>query len=124
MVEAKVEGRTLRVRFGGMDVAKAVKRSLDVPVEAVRDARIADDTGPYLTWWGKNLGVRAPGVQLPGRVSAGSFWRPRKGWTLCNVSRGQRALVLELEPGASRYRQVVLGLDDPERVLAEIRAAN
>jgi hypothetical protein len=113
----------LQVRLTGSDALWSFKRGLDVALGAVTDVRVADDLSPWLGWRNNELGLRLPGSQFPNRISAGSYWWKGKGWTFCCLRRNQRALVFELEPGSSRYRRLVLGVEDAEGTLTRIESA-
>jgi hypothetical protein len=70
------------------------------------------------------LGLRLPGTQWPGSLALGSYWWKDRGWTFCCVRRrNERALVVDLESGAVRYRRLVLGVEDAEAARARIERA-
>jgi hypothetical protein len=123
MVSVTVSDGCLRVRLRGSDAVWAFKRGLDVPLSAVSDVRVADERSPWLGVSRRELGLRLPGSAVPGVIVAGSYRSKTRGWTFCCLRRGQRALVVELEPGAVRYRRLVLGVADPEGARAGIQSA-
>lgn len=124
MVSVTVSDGRLRVRLNGSDAIWAFKRRLDVPLSAVTELRVADDLSPWLGARNNELGLRLPGSAFPGVIAAGSYWSRSCGWTFCCVHRRQRALVVDLEPGAVRYRRLVLGVEDPDAALARIESAH
>jgi hypothetical protein len=124
MVSATASDGRLRVRLGGSDAVWAFKRRLDVPLSAVSEVRLTEDLSPWLGWRNNELGgLRMPGTMVPGLIAAGSYWSRRKGWMFCCLRRNQRALVVDLEPGAGRYRRLVLGVEDADGALALIDSA-
>jgi hypothetical protein len=123
MVNVTVSDGRLRVRLKGSDAVWAFKRRLDVPLSAVKEVRVADDLSPWLGARNNELGLRLPGSAFPGVIAAGSYWRKTRGWTFCCVHRRQRAMVVDLAPGAVRYRRLVLGVEDPDAALARVESA-
>ena len=124
MVRATASDGLLRVRLRGRDAVWSFKRRLDVPLGAVREVRVADDLSPWLGMRHNELGLRLPGTQFPGLIALGSYWWKGRGWTFCCVRRRhRRALVVDLEPGADRYRRLVLGVTDADAALAQIESA-
>jgi hypothetical protein len=123
MVSVTASDGRLRVRLDGSDAVWAFKRRLDVPLSDVSGVRVADDLSPWLGWRNNELGLRLPGSMFPGVIAAGSYWWRDKGWTFCCVHRNQRALVVDLEPGAARYRRLVLGVEDVDGAVARIQSA-
>jgi hypothetical protein len=123
MVQVTTYDGQLHVRLDGRDALMAVKRRLDVPLTAVHDVWTTDDLSPWLRWPGNELGLRLPGTMLPGAVAAGSYRRRGGGWTFCCVRRGQRALVVDLVPGATHYRRLVLGVEGADEARAVIESA-
>jgi hypothetical protein len=122
MVRTAASDGLLRVRLSGTDLVWSFRRRLDVPLAAVRDVRVTGDLSPWLGWRGNELGLRLPGTLLPGVIAAGSYWWRDRGWTFCCVRRNRRALVVDLEPGACRWRRLVLAVEDPDGTLAQIEA--
>lgn len=123
MVSVTVSDECLRVRLKGSDAVWALKRGLDVPLSAVSEVRVADDASPWLGASRRELGLRLPGSAFPGVIAAGSYWSKSRGWTFCCLHRGQRAVVVDLEPGAVRYRRLVLGVEDPDAARARVESA-
>ena len=123
MISATASDGLLRVRLRGRDALWSFKRRIDVPISDVRDAHVADDLSPWLSLRANELGLRLPGTQIPGRLAFGSYWWKDRGWTFCCVRRRHaRALVVDLEPAAVRYRRLVLGVENPDAALAQIES--
>jgi hypothetical protein len=123
MVIVEASDGLLRVELRGSDAFWAFKRRLGVSLHSVREVRVADNLSPWLGWRDNELGLRLPGTALPWLFVAGSYWRGRGKWTFCCLHRGQRALVVDLEPGAARYRRLVLGVEDPDVTRRQIESA-
>ncbi|GCD90959.1 hypothetical protein [Nocardioides sp. LS1] len=94
----------LAVRFTRFEKLAGLVRDLAVPVSSIVAARVEPDGLRAVR------GLRAPGLGLPFVRKIGT-WRSRAGSSLVSVRRGQPALVLNLT--GAKYRQVVVGLDDP-----------
>ncbi len=65
-------------------------------------------------------GVRAPGTQVPGLLTAGTFHRDgnRAFW---NIRRGTHAVVITLE--GAQFDQLVIDVGDPYAVVTAVNSA-
>jgi len=88
-------------------------RDLRVPVSSISAVTVVPD--------GRRAahGLRAPGLGGPRRLIG--TWRAKHDKQYVCVRRGQPAVKVSLDH--ERYRTVLVGLDDAERVAAEIRSA-
>lgn len=98
---------TLLERIGGLT------RNLDVPASAVRSVAVVPDG------LAGAKGLRAPGLAVPGVRKIGT-WRRRGEKTLVSVRRAQPALLLLLS--GSRFDRVLVGVDEPEVYVDQLRA--
>lgn len=112
MATVRVDGSTMTVEMSGKEKLATWLGDLEVDRRLVTGATVSDD--PF----GELRGIRAPGVALPRTVAMGR-WRSRSGTDFVLVRRGQRGVVIDLAPEA-RYRRLVLGVDDPEAVVAQL----
>ena len=123
MVSATASDGRLQLRLTGSDALWSFKRRIDVPLRDISAVRVTDDVSPWLGWRNNELGLRLPGSMFPGVIAAGSYWRRRSGWTFCSVRRKQRVLVVDVQPGAGRYRRLVIGVEEADAALARIESA-
>jgi hypothetical protein len=111
----QVEPDAVVVRLTGWTALAALKRGVRVPMRAIRSV----STGRYDT-----TGFRIAGTAIPWTdIRAGRF---RRGglWTFLSFDDRDKVVTLELDrtvPGAA-YDLVVVGVDEPDAVSAEIDA--
>ncbi len=114
MVEIKVDNGTLTLEVLGMHKIWALKSALQFPLSSVRNVTI----DPQLA--DKPLGLRAPGTYIPRLITAGTFYHEKKRW-FWDVSDPNNALVIELE--GEKYQVLVVEVEKPGKVAAQIKAA-
>lgn len=109
MVDVRVEGDTVVFDVKGLHQLWAFKGRLEVPRSQVRGARHDPDA---VRGW---KGWRAPGTHVPGLITAGTFHLDgdRIFW---DVRDAAKAVVVDLAD--HDYRQLVIEVDDPEKVVA------
>lgn len=114
MVTVAVAGDCLRVRFSGWSRVWTLSGGFDAPLSSVRGARA--DPGLLLA----PDGIRVGGAYVPGRIVAGRYWRPGFSSFWC-VRDPKRTVIIDLS--GWRYDRLVLQVNDPNAVAAEIRRA-
>ena len=115
MVDISIEGDRVRIAVEGWDKLWAFKSQLEFPLAHVRSVR--QDSQPALGWW---HGVRFPGTNIPGIVTAGTFYQ-HEGVVFYDVHDPERAIVFELEH--EHYRQLVVEVKDPAATVALVNKA-
>ena len=115
MVNVVVEGNRVRFQVEGWDRLWALKSQLEIPLAHVRDARA--DPEPARGWW---HGLRLPGTQIPGLLTAGSFYQ-NGGFVFYDVHDPERTVVIELDH--EHYERLVIEVEDPEAVVKTLRSA-
>jgi hypothetical protein len=105
----------VHVRLTGWDTVWSLRRRLDLDLRDVVSAEAVERTSAQAT-----IGLRLGGTYLPGRIAAGNYTvRKHRGerqfWC---VRRARR--VLRITTNMARPRYVVLEVDDPTRVAAEL----
>jgi len=115
MARIELHGDKLVVHVTGADRIFAFRSELEIPLEHV--AAVARDEDEARTW---HHGVRAPGTNLPGVITAGTFHEhgERVFW---DVHHPERAIALSLRD--ERYARLVVEVDDPDETIAAIDAA-
>lgn len=115
MVELSVTGGKLILDVLGADKLWALKSSLEIPLQHVRNAR-ADPTVAR-GWY---HGLRMPGTNIPGVLTAGTFYHhdQRVFW---DVHNPENTIVIELHD--EQYNELVVEVSDPRAALELIRGA-
>jgi hypothetical protein len=110
MVSIDVDRQRLTVRFTRAEKILGLVADLTVPRSSVLSARVVANGLRQVRGW--RVGTRVPGV-----VALGTFrWRGRR--QLGSVRRGRPALVLVI--GRGRYDEMVVSVDDAERVRCDV----
>lgn len=115
MVNVSIEGDRVRFNVERWDKLWALRSHLEIPLEHIREARV--DPEPARGWW---HGLRLPGTQIPGVLTAGTFYQ-HDGAVFYDVHDPERTIVLELDH--EHYRRLVIEVEDPARVAANLQAA-
>jgi len=115
MVDLSISGGNLLVNVRGADKLWAFKSSLEIPLQHV--AGIRADPSVARGWW---HGWRIPGTNIPGVITAGTFYQDGKRvfWDIHNPNN---TVVIELRD--ERYNQLVVEVADPNVAVALIQAA-
>ncbi len=115
MVEISLPGDRIRFEVQGWDKLWAFRSQLEFPLAHVRSVR--QDAEPALGWW---HGLRLPGTNLPGVLTAGTFYQ-HGGAVFYDVHDPERTIVFELEH--EHYRRLVVEVKDPAATVARVNAA-
>jgi hypothetical protein len=107
----QIQDGILTVRFGLLDSLFALRRAIVVPINTVTNVLVqAHVTDPPQ--------IRFPGTSLPGFIHAGQYGSgpEQEFW---NVRRGRLFLAIHL--AGTRFRKLVLEVDDPRLAAATLR---
>lgn len=115
MVRVTIEGDTVRFEIQGMDKLWAMKSQLEIPLAHIRAVREDHDEAR-----GFFHGLRLPGTELPGVITAGTFYQ-RDGAVFFDVHDPNRVLVIDLDH--EKYKRLVIEVDSPVAVLEQLNAA-
>jgi len=115
MVEIVVSEGSLVLHVKGADKLWALKSSLEIPLQHV--AGIRADPSIAHGWW---HGLRMPGTNLPGVITAGTFYHDGKRvfWDVHNL---ENTVVIELRD--ERYNELIVEVADPNKTVEVVRAA-
>lgn len=113
MVELSVAEGKLKIDVRGADKLFALKSSLEIPLEHIAGARA--DPEVARGWW---HGLRMPGTQLPGVITAGTFYQhgQRIFW---DVHNPDNTIVIELRD--ERYNELIVEVPDPQSAVGMIQ---
>jgi hypothetical protein len=115
VVQISIYGDRVRFKVEGWDKLWAFKSQLEIPLAHVRSVRM--DPEAARGWW---HGLRLPGTQIPGILTAGTFYQ-RDGAVFYDVHNPERTIVLELEH--EHYKRLVVEVADPAAAVANIEGA-
>jgi hypothetical protein len=99
------------VRLTGWTAAAALRRTLRIPRSAIRGVSTAA--------WHED-GLRIAGTGIPFTDYRQGRFRRRGRWQFLSFERRDRVVALELDRAAVGYDVVVVGVDDPEAVAAQL----
>lgn len=114
MPRLELTERELVIHLSFWEALAALHKSIRVPLANVRGA--TDDEG----FQGSALGLRAPGTNIPGVISAGTYYR-NGDKQFVFVTRGKHPVVIELS--GERWARIVLGVGDARDAAARVNAA-
>ena len=115
MVDLSVSDGKLSLHVRGADKLWAFKSSLEIPLAHI--AGVQADAEVARGWW---HGIRMPGTNVPGVITAGTFYQDgnRVFW---DVHNPEKTIVINLHD--ERYNKLVVEVDDPQMAVRLIQAA-
>jgi hypothetical protein len=114
MVDIFISGDRARFEVEGWDKLWALKSQLEIPVAHIRAVRA--DPEPARGWW---HGVRMPGTQIPGLLTAGTFYQA-DGAVFYDVHDPERTIVIDLDH--EHYRRLIIEVEDPAAAVQLLRS--
>jgi hypothetical protein len=115
MVKVSIENDRVRFEIEGWDRLWALKSQLEIPLSHI----LAVGAAPEAARGGWD-GLRLPGTQIPGVLTAGSFYQS-DGFVFFDVHDPERTIVIDLEH--EHYKRLVIEVEDPAEVVERIRAS-
>jgi hypothetical protein len=115
MTTIEIAAPDLIVRVEGFDQVLAFKSELRVPL--VHIAGVEGAAADAARWF---HGVRAPGTNIPGLITAGTFFES-EGRVFWDVHNPERAIAIRLHD--ENYAKLVIEVADPSAAIAAIEAA-
>lgn len=115
MVKVSIDGDRATFAVQGWDKLWALKTSLEIPTSHIRAVRV--DMDAARGWF---HGLRLPGTEIPGLITAGTFLQ-RDGAVFFDVRDPDNTIVIELDH--EQYKRLVIEVEDPDATVAMIRAA-
>ncbi|MGD0931773.1 MAG: hypothetical protein ABR902_14075 [Candidatus Korobacteraceae bacterium] len=114
MVDLSISGGNLVIAVRGADKLWAFKSSLEIPLQHV--AGIRADPSVARGWW---HGLRIPGTNIPGVITAGTFYQDGKR-VFWDVHNHDNTVVIELHD--ERYNELIVEVADPNAAVGLIEA--
>lgn len=115
MVDLSISEGKLTLHVRGADKLWAFKSTLEIPL--VHIAGVRADPG---TASGSYHGIRMPGTNLPGVITAGTFYQDGKR-VFWDVHHPERTIVINLHD--ETYNQLIIEVDDPAAAIELIQNA-
>lgn len=115
MVDLSVSDGVLTLHVRGADKLWAFKSSLEIPLQHVAGIR-ADATIAH-GWW---HGIRMPGTNLPGVLTAGTFYQHGKR-IFWDVHNPDNTVVVELRD--ERYNELIIEVENPTLAVELVKAS-
>ena len=114
MVDLSIAEDKLVLHVRGADQLWALKSTLEIPLRHVIGIRA--DPEVARGWF---HGIRAPGTQIPGILTAGTFYQhgQRIFW---DVHHPDHTLIIELRD--ERYNELIVEVADPHAAVALVEA--
>lgn len=115
MVDLAIAEGKLTLHVRGVDKLWAFKSSLEIPLAHIAGVRA--DPEAARGWW---HGIRMPGTNLPGVITAGTFYRDgqRVFW---DVHDPENTIVIDLHD--DRYNELVVEVENPAEAVTLIKNA-
>jgi len=115
MVDLSISGGNLVLHVRGADKLWAFRSSLEIPLAHI--AKIRADTVIAHGWW---HGFRIPGTNVPGVLTAGTFYQDGKR-VFWDVAVPDNTVVIELKD--ERYNELIVEVADPKAAVEMVKAA-
>lgn len=115
MVDLSIAEGKLTLHVRGADKLWALKSSLEIPL--VHVANVRADPEIARGWF---HGLRMPGTNVPGVITAGTFYQDGKR-VFWDVHHPEKTIVIDLHD--ERFNQLVVEVGDPEAAVKLIQNA-
>ena len=115
MVDLSVAEGKLTLHVRGADKLWAFKSTLEIPLVHVSGVRA--DPEAARGWY---HGIRMPGTNVPGVITAGTFYQDGKR-VFWDVHHPEKTIVIELHD--ERYSELFVEVDDPGEAVKLIQSA-
>jgi hypothetical protein len=115
MVDLSISGGNLVLHVRAADKLWAFKSSLEIPLAHIAEIK-ADPTIAH-GWW---HGLRMPGTNIPGVLTAGTFYQDGKR-VFWDVHNPENTVVVLLKD--ERYNELIVEVADPQAAVELVKAA-
>jgi len=115
MVDVTVQGDRITFEVEGWDKFWALKSRLEMPLDHVKGARVDEEAAKG--WW---HGVKLGGSDLPGVITAGTFYRKGR-LVFYDTHKPENTIVVDLDH--EHYDQLILQVRNPETAVKTIMEA-
>jgi hypothetical protein len=115
VVTIEIADDILHLHVMGMDRLWSFKSQLSIPIAHIVDATPAAEEAKR--WY---HGIRAPGTNIPGVITAGTFY-DKDGCVYWDMHNPGNAVAIALHD--ERYSKIVIEVSDPEAAIEQVRSA-
>jgi hypothetical protein len=115
LVDLSVAEGKLMLHVRGADKLWAFKSSLEIPLVHIVGARA--DPEAARGWY---HGIRMPGTNVPGVITAGTFYQDGKR-VFWDVHLPEKAIIIDLHD--ERFNQLIVEVADPQAAVKLIQSA-
>ena len=115
MVDVTIEGSNAIFEVEGWDKLWSLRSRLTIPLDHIKGVRADDDAAKG--WW---HGVKLGGADLPGVITAGTFYRKGK-LVFYDTHKPEQTIVVDLTH--DEYEQLILQVRDPNAAVALLTSA-
>ncbi len=115
MVNIAIVNDRIHLTVEGWDKLWAMRSELEFPLAHVTS--VYRDADAARGWW---KGFRLPGTQIPGVITAGTFYQT-SGVVFYDVHDPDNTVVLELDH--EHYDKLVIEVADPDAAVAQVQTA-
>jgi hypothetical protein len=115
MVDLSIAEGKLMLHVRGADKLWAFKSSLEIPL--IHIAGIRADPEAARGWY---HGIKLPGTNVPGVITAGTFYQDGKR-VFWDVHHPEKTIVIDLRD--ERYSELIVEVDDPDKAINLIQKA-
>ncbi|MFI5281254.1 MAG: hypothetical protein ACHQU1_12230 [Gemmatimonadales bacterium] len=115
MVDVTVAGDNISFEVEGWDKLWALKSRLEIPCAHIKGARVDEEAAKG--WW---HGVRLGASDLPGVITAGTFYRKGR-LVFYDAHKPEHTIVVDLDH--ETYDQLILQVRDPAAAVKTITDA-
>ena len=115
MVDLSIVESKLMLHVRGADKLWAFKSSLEIPLVHIAGVRADPETARG--WY---HGIRMPGTNVPGVITAGTFYQDGKR-VFWDVHHPEKTIVIDLHD--ERYSELIVEVDDPAAAMKLIQTA-
>ncbi len=115
MVDLSVAEGKLTLHVRGADRLWAFKSTLEIPLVHIVGVRADPEVAHG--WW---HGIRLPGTNVPGVITAGTFYQDGKR-VFWDVHDPEKTIVIDLHD--ERYNQLIIEVADPQAAVELVQGA-
>jgi hypothetical protein len=115
LVDLSIVESKLMLHVRGADKLWAFKSSLEIPLVHIAGVRADPETARG--WY---HGIRMPGTNVPGVITAGTFYQDGKR-VFWDVHHPEKTIVIDLHD--ERYSELIVEVDDPAAAMKLIQTA-
>ena len=115
MIKPEITSDSLILRVEGMDKVWAFKSELTIPLTHITGVRMDEEI--VHGWW---RGIKFPGANIPGVLTAGTFYKDGKR-VFWDIHHPEAAVIISLDH--ETYDELVIEVEDPKAFIESIDKA-